>query len=123
MGTQPAGLVYYRLRQVDLDGTATYSPVRPVRLGAADAAGQASLYPNPAQASTTLDLSALPAASSYQVQILDATGRQVQRLLLAGGQAPSLDLSPLAPGLLTVLVTGAQADGTSFRQALRLHKE
>jgi len=123
LGTQPAGLVYYRLRQVDLDGTATYSPVRPVRLGAADAAGQASLYPNPAQASTTLDLSTLPAATSYQVQILDATGRQVQRLLLAGGQAPSLDLSPLAPGLLTVLVTGAQADGTSFRQALRLHKE
>jgi hypothetical protein len=120
----PAGLVYYRLRQVDLDGTATYSPVRPVRLGAADAAGRVSLYPNPAQASTTLDLSALPAAASYQVQVLDATGRQVQRLLVAGGQAQSLDLSPLAPGLLTVLVTGTQtADGTSFRQALRLHKE
>jgi hypothetical protein len=123
LGTQPAGLVYYRLRQVDLDGTATYSPVRPVQLGAAEAAGRASLYPNPAQASTTLDLSALPTAASYQVQILDATGRQVQRLLLAGGQAPSLDLSALAPGLHTVLVTGAQADGASFRQALRLHKE
>jgi len=123
LGTQPAGLVYYRLRQVDLDGTATYSPVRPVQLGAAGAAGQASLYPNPAQASTTLDLSALPAAASYQVQVLDATGRQVQRLLVAGGQAQRLDLSPLAPGLHTVLVTGAQPDGTSFRQALRLHKE
>jgi hypothetical protein len=123
LGTQPAGLVYYRLRQVDLDGTATYSPVRPVHLGAADAAGQASLYPNPAQASTTLDLSALPAAASYQVQVLDATGRQVQRLLVAGGQAQRLDLSPLAPGLHTVLVTGIQADGTPFRQALRLHKD
>jgi hypothetical protein len=125
LGTQPAGLVYYRLRQVDFDGTATYSPVRPVYLSAADvaAAGQASLYPNPAQASTTLDLSALPAAASYQVQVLDATGRQVQRLLVTGGQAPRLDLSALAPGLHTVLVTGAQADGTSFRQALRLHKE
>jgi len=124
LGTQPAGLVYYRLRQVDLDGTATYSPVRPVRLGAAAAAqASLSLYPNPAQASTTLDLSALPAAASYQVLVLDATGRQVQRQLLAGGQAQALDLSPLTPGLLTVLVTGTQADGTPFRQALRLRKE
>jgi hypothetical protein len=125
LGTQPAGLVYYRLRQVDLDGTATYSPVRPVRLGAADATAQVSLslYPNPAQTSTTLDLSALPATASYQVLVLDATGRQMQRLLLAGGQAQPLDLSALTPGLLTVLVTGNQADGTPFRQALRLHKE
>ncbi|HET9503199.1 MAG TPA: hypothetical protein VFO93_06640 [Hymenobacter sp.] len=124
LGTQPAGLVYYRLRQVDLDGTATYSPVRPVRLGTAAAAQVSlSLYPNPAQASTTLDLSALPAAASYQVLVLDATGRQVQRLLLASGQAQPLDLSALTPGLLTVLVTGPQADGTTFRQALRLHKE
>ena len=118
-----AALTYYRLRQVDLDGAATYSPVRTVSLGGASAALQASLYPNPAQASTTLDLSALPAAASYQVQVLDATGRQVQRLAVAGGQAQALDLNPLAPGLLTVLVTGTQADGTAFRQALRLHKQ
>ncbi|MBJ6145259.1 T9SS type A sorting domain-containing protein [Hymenobacter sp. BT559] len=125
LGAQPAGLVYYRLRQVDLDGTATYSPVRPVRLGVANAAGAASLslYPNPAQASTTLDLSALPATASYQVLVLDATGRQVQRMLLAGGQPQRLDLSSVVPGLFTVLVTGPQADGTPLRQALRLHKE
>lgn len=114
---------YYRLRQVDTDGTATYSPVRTVSFGETGTVGQASLYPNPAQASTTLDLSALPATATYQVQILDATGRQLQRLAVAGGQAPSLDLSALTPGLLTVLVTGTQADGTAFRQALRLHKE
>ena len=123
LGAQPAGLAYYRLRQVDTDGTATYSPVRTVTLGGASATLQASLYPNPAQASTTLDLSALPTAASYQVQVLDATGRQVQRLAVAGGQAQALDLNSLAPGLLTVLVTGAQADGTAFRQALRLHKD
>lgn len=118
-----ARLTYYRLRQVDANGTATYSPVRTVSFGEVSATGQASLYPNPAQASTTLDLSALPTAATYQVQVLDATGRQVQRLAVAGGQAPSLDLNAMAPGLLTVLVTGTQADGTPFRQALRLHKE
>jgi hypothetical protein len=123
IGKQAASLAYYRLRQVDIDGTATYSPVRTVSFGAAAAAGQVSLYPNPAQASTTLDLSALPATASYLVQLLDATGRQLQRQVVAGGQAPRLDVSTVAPGLLTVLVTGTQADGTPFRQALRLHKE
>lgn len=122
-GLQAASLVYYRLRQVDIDGTASYSPVRTVNFSAPAAAGQASLYPNPAQASTTLDLSALPATASYQVQLLDATGRQLQWQSVAGGQAPRLDVSTVAPGLLTVLVTGTQADGTPFRQALRLHKE
>jgi hypothetical protein len=116
-------VAYYRLRQVDENGTATYSPVRTVSFGETGTVGQAGLYPNPAQASTTLDLSALPATATYQVQILDATGRQLQRLAVAGGQAPSLDLNTLTPGLLTVLVTGTQADGTAFRQALRLHKE
>ena len=123
IGQRAAGLVYYRLRQVDADGTAAYSPVRTVSFGAAGAMVLASLYPNPAQAGTTLDLSALPATASYQVQVLDATGRQLQRLSVAGGQAQALDLSPVAPGLLTVLVTGTQADGTPFRQALRLRKE
>jgi len=122
-GAPAAGPAYYRLRQADTDGTAAYSPVRTVSFGAmAPAAGRASLYPNPALASTTLDLSALPATASYQVQLLDATGRQLQRLWVAGGQAPALDVSTVAPGLLTVLVTGTQADGTPFRQALRLQK-
>jgi hypothetical protein len=122
-GSQSASLVYYRLRQVDIDGTATYSPVRTVSLSpGAPAAGRAGLYPNPAQASSTLDLSALPATASYQVQLLDATGRQLQRLSVTGGQAQALDVSTVAPGLLTVLVTGTQGDGTPFRQALRLQK-
>ncbi len=39
-----AGRCYYRLRQVDQDGAATYSPVQAVTLGA----GGLALYPNPA---------------------------------------------------------------------------
>lgn len=45
-----AGTCYYRLRQLDLDGTATYSPVRTVVLTASGLV----LYPNPARHSATL---------------------------------------------------------------------
>jgi hypothetical protein len=43
--TAPSTALYYRLRQVDLDGTATYSPVLMVA-GTSDAA-KVELYPNP----------------------------------------------------------------------------
>jgi uncharacterized repeat protein (TIGR01451 family) len=117
-----AGAAYYRLRQVDLDATATYSPVRTVSFSKATAA-TLSLYPNPAQLATGLDLRQLPANGTYQVQLLDATGRLVRAASLAGGQLQPLNLTDLATGTYHVLVTGTQADGSALRQTLRLTKE
>ncbi len=116
------GLVYYRLRQVDLDGKAAYSPVRTVSFTKA-AVASLSLFPNPAQTTTSLDLRQLPAAGTYQVSLLDATGRVVRTLTLGGGQLQSLEVSTLASGSYIVLVTGTQPDGSALRQALRLTKE
>jgi VCBS repeat-containing protein len=116
--------VYYRLRQVDADGTATYSPVRAVAFGPAASAASLALYPNPvAEAGTQLDLSALPTTATYQVRLLDATGRATRQWALPGGQAQPLDLAGLAPGRYLLLVSGAQADGTALRQVLHLTKE
>nr|WP_242581875.1 T9SS type A sorting domain-containing protein [Hymenobacter telluris] len=56
-----AGLNYYRLRQVDADGTATFSPVVAVA-----SAQELSLYPNPAH--TQLTLVAPTGATSYRVR-------------------------------------------------------
>lgn len=119
----PAGqAVYYRLRQVDLDGTFTYSPVRSVRFGGAGALA-IGIYPNPTTAGTTLDLASLPATDTYQVRVLDAVGRQVRLATLPGGQASPLDLGSLAAGTYQLVLTGTQADGTPLRQLLRLTRE
>jgi hypothetical protein len=67
----PGGLLYYRLHQVDLDGTATYSPVRLVTQPN-ETAGL-TVYPNPTRAVATLR-GAGPGAT---VQVLDALGRTV----------------------------------------------
>jgi uncharacterized repeat protein (TIGR01451 family) len=125
VAAKATGPVYYRLRQVDLDGTATFSPVRSVRFTtSAEATPVAlSLYPNPAQASTQLDLSQLPATGSYQVQLLDATGRTVLSRTLAGGLPQPLDVQQLASGTYLVRVAGQLADGSAFNQTLRLTKE
>jgi uncharacterized repeat protein (TIGR01451 family) len=125
VAAQASGPVYYRLRQVDLDGSSNFSPVRSVRFTAEAAAAPIalSLFPNPAQASTQLDLRQLPAAGTYQVVLLDATGRTVLSRTLAGGLPQPLDVQQLASGTYHVRVTGQLADGAAFKQTLRLTKE
>jgi hypothetical protein len=116
-------LVYYRLRQVDEDGTSTYSPVRTVAFAPVGIISL-SVYPNPTVgSSTSLDLSALPATATYQVRLLDATGRTARQWQLAGGQPQALDVATLASGTYLLLVSGTRPDGTPLRQVLHLTKE
>jgi len=68
-----ASPVYYRLRQVDTDGTASYSPVRTVAV--ALPAGLA-LFPNPTSQGATLT----GAVPGTPVMVLDAVGRVVLRI-------------------------------------------
>ena len=64
--------LYYRLRQVDLDGTASYSPVRAVTF-AHSPAYAFTLAPSPAQGAVSV--AGLPAGAA--VTVLDALGRPV----------------------------------------------
>ncbi|AMJ65624.1 T9SS type A sorting domain-containing protein [Hymenobacter sp. PAMC 26628] len=107
--------LYYRLRQVDFNGETSYSPVRTVAFGTG---GTAGLYPNPAGPTATLDLSNLP-AGSYQVQVLDLTGRVVATYSLPGGAQHPLDLRALAVGTYLVRVHG----GSGASQSLLLTHE
>ena len=104
IGTTASGLLYYRLRQVDRDETASYSPVRAVRFGSAVASGIV-LFPNPTSATTRLDLSVLP-TGPYQVRVLDNVGREVLRTTGEGGSISVLDTRALANGLYLVQVQG-----------------
>ena len=74
-----AGTAYYRLRQVDTDGTATYSPVRTVALAGAAEQPQLTVYPTVAAAGQPVAYRyagpSLPANTT--LDIFDALGRQV----------------------------------------------
>ncbi|MDO7850333.1 right-handed parallel beta-helix repeat-containing protein [Hymenobacter convexus] len=121
IGRKAAGLVYYRLRQVDTDGTATYSPVRTVAFTATAAEPSISLFPNPATSTTQLDLTTLP-AGTYQVSVLDATGRMVLSATREAGLSQALDVNTIASGTYTVLVRG-QNNGQLINLTKRLIKE
>ena len=109
-------LLYYRLQQVDLDGTAAFSPVLAVKFAGA-AASEAALYPNPSTGRATLNLATLP-AGRYTVSLVNATGQTVRTQQLAAGLEHVLDLSALPRGLYVVRITGVL-----LHQALRLTKE
>ncbi|GAA4016631.1 hypothetical protein GCM10022408_32660 [Hymenobacter fastidiosus] len=106
IGTRRAGVAYYRLQQVDTDGTTSLSPVRALSFASENvAAGKLELYPNPATDNTTVDLTAL-AAGSYQVTLVDATGRTLSSNSYVAGAVHKLDMQRLLPGTYLVLVRG-----------------
>lgn len=96
------GQSYYRLRQIDTDGTTTVSDIVPVHLEAGHV--QVSVFPNPAtdrlEVRTTGELAG-------QVYLLNALGQRLPvRGILAGGRC-TLDVSGLPTGGYTVqLVAG-----------------
>ncbi|TGE20539.1 T9SS type A sorting domain-containing protein [Hymenobacter aquaticus] len=105
LDTPPAApLLYYRLRQVDVDGTATYSAVQTVRLNAP--AAKVLLSPNPATSAVTVNLMTLP-AGLYELTLRDVQGRTVLRRT-ANTDAPlTLPLQTL-PGVYYLTVQGQQ---------------
>lgn len=90
----PARLLYYRLRQVDQDGTAVYSPTC-IALVGEDA--PLSLAPNPARGGATQLQGVAPGA---QVWVLDARGQV--KCQATADQAGAARLGGLAAGLYLV---------------------
>jgi hypothetical protein len=105
----PAGLVYYRLRQLDHDGTATYSPV--VAVAGTAAATQATLlpvFPQPARGWLRVQVAG-PANQPVTLRLLDGLGRAVRQQ--ACRTETQLDVSGLPAGLYYLV-----ADGVAGRQ-------
>lgn len=93
-----AGTRYYRLRQLDLDGTERFSPVVSVTAAAPGLAA----YPNPAAGLVHLSGPLAPGATAH-VRLLDATGRSVAHLASPTGQASfDLPLTGVVPGFYVV---------------------
>jgi len=97
--------LYYRLRQVDTDGTATLSPIQAVAW--APQLGDLALhtYPNPMHGQLTVDLTNWPVAPCL-VQLVDLAGRSHYRQVLKGGEVQQLAVPALATGTYVLRVQG-----------------
>jgi hypothetical protein len=93
-----AAVLYYRLRQADTNGLATYSPVRSVLLGGADLAPQLQAYPNPAHGAVSVRI--FGARPTAPLQLFDAMGRVVlTQLVTDSGIDTLISLQGLPVGL------------------------
>ena len=106
------GTSYYRLRQVDTDGTTAFSPVQLIRLGSANAEGLA-VYPG-GEAQQWVVSSALPAAvlasGPASVRVFDALGRSQQVAAVPDGSQlgrGTLDMRTLPAGMYIVRLVSA----------------
>jgi fibronectin-binding autotransporter adhesin len=112
------GTSYYRLRQVDLDGTVAYSAVATVRFTTELGTPTLVAYPNPTAGQRFQVLTTGLAATGGTVQLHDNVGRLVltQAAPAGAAEATIAPAQPLASGLY--LLTWQTADGQQLTTKL-----
>jgi hypothetical protein len=78
--TPPAGKQYYRLRQLDFDGTFDYSKAIEVEVAAPSVFSLEQNYPNPFNPSTIISYS-IPQNSFVTIKVYDVIGNEVAKLV------------------------------------------
>ena len=112
-GTPLHGTSYYRLVQVDTDGTTDTSPV----VAVTRAASELVLYPNPVEDTFYIHD---PEARTFQVEVLDGSMRIVKRSSVISDSPMDL-LRDLPDGTYTLLLT--EPKGTQALRALKVSRE
>ena len=111
---QTPGSVYYRLRQVDLDGVFDYSNTIELLPGAAETALSVKVFPNPVRGAATLQLESR-GLSQVGIRILSLSGQVMwEQSLNAPGisERVPLDLSGWSAGYYFVQARGGAEQAT-----------
>ncbi|MBL7952057.1 MAG: FG-GAP repeat protein [Flavobacteriales bacterium] len=116
----PALLTYYRLRQVDLDGTETMLPVMALEPCADDTVSLLA-WPTPASDQLNIALSPALAGIASSLELYDAMGRVVHSVTLSSSASTfRMDLAGLATG--TYAIVARTADGSFLGRARVVHE-
>jgi hypothetical protein len=101
-----SGLVYYRLKIVDLDGKYKQSPVRIIRVAEDNAAGSITVYPNPVVSDIRITLSSTWQDKAVNIQVMNANGQSVMQVTNARpGQTETINVNTLTAGMYMVKVS------------------
>jgi hypothetical protein len=101
-----SGVLYYRLRSVDMDGKNTVSDIRIIRLGAANnSAVKITTYPNPVQAELRITVPATWQDKSVVYQLVNTNGQTIKTYTTShAGQTEVLSMNNVPQGMYIVKV-------------------
>jgi hypothetical protein len=101
-----AGLVYYRLKMVDLDGKYQRSDVRIIKVNEDHAARSITVYPNPVVSDLRITMASGWQDKAVHIQVMDVNGQSVAQFDNPRvGQTERINVSNLKPGLYMVRVS------------------
>ncbi len=117
------GKYSYRLKQVDFDGTSSYSNTVDVDIAMPKVYSLSQNYPNPFNPSTQINFS-LAADSKVTLKIFDILGQEVATLLngnlVAGAHTANFDASRLTSGVYLYRIDAAGVDGSKFTSVKKM---
>jgi Secretion system C-terminal sorting domain/Bacterial Ig domain len=117
--TGKSGLIYYRLKSVDMDGKASYSSIRIIRLGEEQQGIILTTYPNPVSNELRITIPGNWQGKKITYEVFNSNGQISKRSETASSsQTENLNVSALAPGFYIVKVT---CDGQSAQQKIVKH--
>lgn len=111
------GKYFYRLKQVDFDGTFTYSNIIETEVEGPQVFNLSQNYPNPFNPSTMIKFS-LPVDSRVTIELFNTLGEKVDELTnrdySIGNHEINFDASDLSNGIYYYTISANGVDGSSF---------
>lgn len=111
------GKYFYRLKQIDFDGTATYSNVIETEINGPAVFDLSQNYPNPFNPSTMIKFS-LPVDSYVRIELFNTLGEKVDELTnrdySIGNHEINFDASKLSNGVYYYTISANGLDGSTF---------
>ena len=118
-----SGTNYYRLKQIDFDGSFAYSTTVKVSVETPVSYGLSQNYPNPFNPSTTINFT-LPVNAKVKVTIYNLLGKEITTLvnkdLTSGSHNFNVNLKEVSSGVYFYTIEAKGIDGSIFTNTRKM---